>query len=201
MAGAVDIKILREWLDDKRHVALVVVLVSAALVGYVLIFAVDMGRFREVRASIVEKRDNLFTAKALTAQKNCVNMFDMRYNVANVDVTQWLIHVVTNTAERASVSISLVKPVEPREDSGYVFTRILVEGGASYDNMARFIAKLENNEKSIIIEECYFSAKDIYKEDMDFEKDFQKSGNSDTSFYTGRLVSFRMIAACLSQKR
>lgn len=198
-----DVKIpkeLQEILEDKVKVAYIGTFLFLGLFAYLLILQHDVGLFLKLRNTFRNEENNLLTAQTISGQGYCIDLFNKKYNIENGLTAQWLIEIITNTAEETAVSLIVVRPIESQVNSGYHTIRVLIEGMASYRGMSNFVSRLENNEKSIIIEEVSFTCKDIYSPEEELDVSYRETLEEEVSSYAGRLARFKLIAACLSEK-
>lgn len=143
--------LLKNVLNDRTKTAYIASFAVLGLFAYILIIKIDVGNLHRLNRAGLDLSHNLNTLKAISQHRACIAQFNSQLT-ADKEATS-LVDIVSDAANKESIALSLVKPVETGIVSGYKKISVLAEGKARYRNIVRFVADLENNEKLIIIEE------------------------------------------------
>jgi len=141
---------IKNILSDRVKLSHVIAFSILAVFAYILLVKIDGGNFARIDSALRKVNENLVILRYASGYKAYLSEFDSNY-VTDKDAN-WLIDILTNLAADADVRINSLKPVSGAAISDYRIRSVSAEGEASYNNLLRFIRKIENYEMRLFIE-------------------------------------------------
>ena len=172
---------LKDIFNDRVKAAYISSFTVILLLAYTLLVRIDFGKFRYIQLSLSETDENLAILKKIAEYTEDINKFNSKFVIKD-EGTNWLIGTVTDVAKSSNIKLDLTKPAESTASyAGYKKVSVLVEGKASYHDMAKFISGIESNEKYLVIEEFELRAEDVSQAE--------------------RIASFKAIITCFNSEK
>ena len=148
-----------------------IVMVSAAIILIVVAISVMFiyvpfaEKNKSLRSDILTERDKNVLIGKIKALGKHLKVYDQR--IPEYGGVSWLLGEVSNIASKEKVEISSIKPGSPEDYTLYTKLFVIVDVSSSFNQLGKFIARVESSEKILKIESVSMRRMDI---DEGFDK-------------------------------
>jgi len=147
--------------------AIIIALVLA--IGITFIYMPLVNKSKSLRADILSERDKNILIGRIRALTKYIKVYDNR--IPDAGSISWLLSEISDIASKEHIEISSIKPGTPEGYGLYTKLAVIVDTASTYNQLGRFIAKIESSEKFLKVESADIKRMDI---DEKFEKDSAK---------------------------
>ncbi|MDD4202353.1 MAG: hypothetical protein PHQ52_02690 [Candidatus Omnitrophica bacterium] len=187
----INIKDLKSITKNPIQMAYMVIVSGLLLLGYLLIWKVDVSRINSLKAENIRILSNIGKVQEISKYRNSLKEFNQNSVVAKG--ANWLVEKITTLAKENKVTLGYVEPLDSFEENDYAVQKVLVEGTGLYFDIVKFLLMLENDEKYTYIEELQLDAQSRV-DDKSISRTAGKIGDQSLVSKDGQVISDRQGA-------
>lgn len=155
-----------DYKTNKLLIVNIIIIALALVIGIVFIYMPFANKNKTVRTDILKERNKNVLIGKIKAISKHLKIYDKR--VPERVGVSWLLGEVSGLASKENIEMSSIKPGNPEDYGLYAKLFVTVETSSSYNQLGRFIARVESSEKFLKIESINIKRMDL---DEKFEKD------------------------------
>ena len=159
---------------NKLIIVSIAIGISTIVLGSVLIFAPFINKNKALRSDILEERKKNVLIGKIRGYGRHLRVYEKRIPEQGRGVS-WLLSEVVDMASRENIEVSSVKPGAPEDRGLYIKIYVIMDTVSTYDQLGRFISKVESYDKFLLVEQTTIKRRDL-------EKDFNKFSSKHSAF-------------------
>ncbi|MFH1853981.1 MAG: type 4a pilus biogenesis protein PilO [Candidatus Omnitrophota bacterium] len=145
-------------------------IIATLFIGFAFIFMPFMKKSKALRSEILDARDKTVLIGRINAFDKHLKAYEKRMPTEGRGVS-WLLSEVLDMAAKEQIEVSSIKPGTPEDRDLYVKLYVVMDTISTYDQLGRFISRVESHKKFLRIEQITVKRCDI---DKDFDKNTSK---------------------------
>lgn len=157
-----------------------IIVVSAAIgittiiLGVILILTPFINKNKTLRSEILEERKRNVLIGKIRGFGRHLKAYEKRIPEKGRGVS-WLLSEVVDMAAKENMEVSSVKPGTPEDRGLYIKLYVVMDTISTYDQLGRFISRVESYDKFLLVEQISMKRRDL-------EKDFNKFSSKYSPF-------------------
>lgn len=158
---------------NKLIVISAIIMILILVIGALFIYAPFTHKNKSLRIDILRERDKNVLVGKIKALSKYIKVYDKR--IPDAEGVSWLLSEISSMASKERIEISSIKPGNPEDFGLYAKLSVIVDIASDYNQLGKFIAKIESSEKFLKVESI-----DIKR--MDLDEKFEKGSGKFKAF-------------------
>lgn len=145
--------------QDKLIIATAVIIIAVVITGVVFIFMPFSEKTRSLKADILKERDKNVLIGKIRALGKHLKVYEKR--IAQDGTVSWLVGDLADIASKEKIELSSIMPGSPEDYGLYAKLYVTMNIASTYNQLGRFISKVESSEKFLRVEKIEIKRMDM----------------------------------------